>query len=283
MSETTFPSLPDQELQSNLASLKIYAQVLGKIRRALTPRQKHWWHVSLRTAATGLTTTPIPAGSTTFELLLDLTIHQLVITTNRGERLHKLLHGQSAAAFCADTLGALSYLGIQPQIDRSLFESDDPVKYEPSAISRYWQALAQIDSLLKQFRGELHEETGPVQLWPHNMDLALLWFSGRHVPDTGPDDEEKADEQMNFGFEPGDSLIPRPYFYITAYPTPNGLVGTPLPGDAYWHTEGFTGAVLLYDSLLAADNAAEKLLDFLRTVHRNGVDLMQKSSESRME
>jgi hypothetical protein len=48
-------------------------------------------------------------------------------------------------------------------------------------VERYWQALAQIDILLKQFRGELREETSPVQLWPHHFDLSLVWFSGRRA------------------------------------------------------------------------------------------------------
>ena len=31
---------------------------------------------------------------------------------------------------------------------------------------------------------------------------------------------------MNFGFTFGDENIPQPYFYVTAYPMPDGLPGT---------------------------------------------------------
>ncbi|MCB0193396.1 MAG: hypothetical protein KDJ65_15725 [Anaerolineae bacterium] len=275
MANYKFPPLSYETLQPSLSSLQNYAKVIGKVRRALTPRQKHWSHVSLRVAATGLTTTPIPASGGAFELLLDLTTHNLIITTSRGERLTQPLNGQSAATFCEETLQALANLGFQPEIDRSLFADTNTGVYDAAMIENYWQAMVQIDALLKQFKGELREETGDVQFWPHHADLALLWFSGRLVPDVDPADEENADEQMNFGFAPGDPALTSPYFYITAYPKPDGLTDTPLPADASWHTETFTGALLLYETLVDADDPAEKLLTFLRTVQQAGSRLMK--------
>jgi hypothetical protein len=275
MSDNSFPPLALADWQPTRDTIATYAQVLGKIRRALTPRQKHWWHISLRGAATGLTTTPIPAGELTFELLLDFAAHKLVITTSRGEQWHQPLRGQSPATFCEETLAALASLGVEPEIDRSLFSDATPGRYDPAAVRHYWQAASQIDAIFKQFKGELRQETSPVQLWPHHFDLAVVWFSGRLVPGVDPAEEENADEQMNFGFSTGDEGLPEPYFYITAYPLPDGLLDTPLPADASWHTSGFTGAVLKYESLVGADAPAEKLLDFLRTVQQAGARLMQ--------
>jgi hypothetical protein len=275
MSDNKFPPLTLVEWQPTLETLQTYAKVIGKVRRALTPRQKHWFHVSLRVGTTGLTTGPIPAGAATFELLLDFTIHQLVITTSRGERLHKPLTGQAGAVFCEETLFALASLGFNVEIDRSLFEDTTPGIYDRAAVERYWQALSQIDAIFNEFKGEQRGETGPVQLWPHHIDLALLWFSGRLVPGQDPANEEHADEQMNFGFTPGDEGIAQPYFYITAYPQPDGLSDTPLPADAVWHQAGFSGAVMLYEALVEAANPKEKLLTFMRTVHQAGANLMK--------
>lgn len=275
MSDNKFSPLPLAEWQPTLETLQTYAKVIGKVRRALTPRQKHWFHVSLRVGTTGLTTGPIPAGPVTFELLLDLTVHQLVITTSRGERLHKPLTGQAPAVFCEETLFALASLGFNVEIDRSLFEARTPSSYDRAAVERYWQALSQIDAIFNEFRGEQRGETGPVQLWPHHIDLALLWFSGRLVPGQDPANEEYADEQMNFGFTPGDEGIPQPYFYITAYPLPDGLTATPLPADAVWHQTGFSGAVMLYEALVEAADPKEKLLTFMRTVHQAGANSMK--------
>lgn len=274
MPNNKFPPLSYEALLPSLKSLQNYAKLTGKVRRALTPRQKHWSHISLRAAAAGLTTGPIPAGPVTFELLLDLSSHQLVITTNRGERISRPLRGQSAAVFYEETLAALAGLGLTLDIDRTLFTDTTPGVYDVAQVETYWQALSQIDAVLKQFKGELRQETSDVQLWPHHFDVAMLWFSGRLVPDTDPADEENADEQMNFGFAPGDAALPQPYFYITAYPKPAGLTDMALPPDATWHTEAFTGALLLYETLVGADDPAERLLTFLRSVQQAGARLM---------
>jgi hypothetical protein len=75
---------------------------------------------------------------------------------------------------------------------------------------------------------------------------------------------------MNFGFSTGDDGIPDPYFYITAYPLPTGLVKTKLPPEASWHTLGWTGAVLPYAVLTNAEQPEQKLLGFLQHVHNAG-------------
>ena len=77
MSQINFPAMPLASWQATRDTITTYSQVIGKIRRALTPKQKHWWHISLRATATGLTTTPIPttaqAQPDTFEMQLDFT------------------------------------------------------------------------------------------------------------------------------------------------------------------------------------------------------------------
>jgi len=65
---------------------------------------------------------------------------------------------------------------------------------------------------------------------------------------------------MNFGFTFGDEGIPEPYFYITAYPLPEVFPGLSLPPGTKWHTEGFSGAVLPYRSLLENTNPADYLV-----------------------
>ena len=275
MSNYNFPPLVMTDWEPTLKSLQKYAQVIGKVRRALAPKQKHWWHVSLQVGTTGLTTGPIPAGAVSFEMLLDLTSHQLVISTSRGERLHKPITGQSPAVFSEEALFALASLGFNVEIDRALFDDTTPGTYDRAAVERYWQATSQINGLFHEFKGAQRGETGPVAMWPHHVDLAMLWFSGRLIPGQDPENEEYSDEQMNFGFSPGDESIADPYFYITAYPSPEGLTDTPLPPNAKWLTGDFNGAVMMYEALVGAEDAGEKLLNFLRTVQEAGAKLMQ--------
>ncbi|MCI0397101.1 MAG: DUF5996 family protein [Chloroflexi bacterium] len=281
MTQPLFPPLPLAKWKATRDTIQSYAQVVGKVRRAMTPHQKHWSHISLRAATTGLTTTPMWGGDCTFELLLDFVGHQLVLTTSHGEWFEIDFDGQSAREFGEEVLDALDEVGVQPALDLNQFGDKRPAgDYDAEAVETFWQALSQVDQVFKQFKGELREETGPVQLWPHHFDLAVLWFSGRLVPGVDPADEEKADEQMNFGFSTGDEGIPNPYFYATAYPWPDGLEQTPLPAGATWHLTGWKGGLLMYDELVQAANPREKLLEFLRTAQQAGAAKMRYSSSS---
>lgn len=279
MAHSRFPALNFADWRPTHDTLHRYARVLGRIRRTLTPYQRHWSHITLRVAADGLTTTEIPipdGGGSTFEMLLHLREHRLVIQMSGQEWWDTPLRGQSATELGDAALSALADLGIRVTMERSQWANDEPGVYDQAAVETYCQALFSIDRVFKQFKAELPGETGPVQIWPHGFDLALLWFSGRHVPGADPADEEQADEQMNFGFSPGGyGGISDAYFYVTAYPWPDGLLNASLPDGAYWHTAGWQGAVLLYERLVAARRPAGELLEFLRATHTAGSRLMQ--------
>lgn len=251
-----------------------YARALNLIRRALTPRQKHWAHVSLRVNATGLTTTPIPYQSDLFEMALDFVKHRVIVNTSRGAQWETRLRGQPLSQFWDELNDALAEMKIFPNATEPEYTDAAPF-YDAACVEKYWRALSQVDILLRQFRGELRQETSPVQFWAHHFDLAMLWFSGRLVSGQDANDEEQADEQMNFGFSVGDETIREPYFYITAYPLPENFIGSKLPTRAYWHTSGFNGAVMLYKILAASNEPDALLLEFWRSVQKRGEELMR--------
>lgn len=275
MTTNLFPSLPLDSWRATRDTLAGYSKVVGRIRRALTPPQKHWWHASLYVSASGLTTTPIWSNSQAFEIVLDLTAHQIRVTTSNGKQRAVPVDGQSLADYCRQLQTALAELGLAADLDQSLCADDAAGAYDPAAVARYWQALVQIDAVFKRLRHGFREESSPVQLWPHHFDLALLWLSGRRVPGQDPNDPEYADEQMNFGFSAGDEGIAEPYFYATAYPTPAQWTEQPLPEGARWHTAGWTGAILPYVALTEASDPQVLLLDFLRTAHWGGAQFMR--------
>ena len=124
------------------------------------------------------------------------------------------------------------------------------------------------------FRASIAEETSPVQLWPHHFDLALLYLPGEKIPGEDPANEELSDKQMNFGFAFGDASIPEPYFYVTAYPFPDGLTAAPLPDGAVWQKEGFSGAVLRYRTLLDENDPQDYLVQFWSGLLAEGKRLM---------
>ncbi len=276
----SFPPLKLSDWQTTRDTVQGYSKLLGKIRRTLAPFEEHWFHVSLRVNETGLTTTNIPYGEDsfhgdhTFAMTLDFTAHKLNINASRRLQLEIPLTGQSLRAFHDAVMDGLKTLGVGLEMDHGAFMDETPGVYDAAAISAYWQATRQIQEVLQQFKAGLAGETGPVQLWPHHFDLALLWFSGRQVPGVDPNDRENADEQMNFGFSTGDSSIPDGYFYITAYPVPDNFMGSMLPEGAYWHTTGFKAAILPYAELVGVDNPQQKLRNFLHVVQAHGAHAM---------
>ncbi|RMD51302.1 MAG: hypothetical protein D6830_00675, partial [Ignavibacteria bacterium] len=64
----------------------------------------------------------------------------------------------------------------------------------------------------------------------------------------------------------GDEGITEPYFYITAYPFPEDITNINLSGSAYWHTEGWNGAIYTYSDLLKSEDSQKELLKFFEEV-----------------
>ncbi len=268
------PVLSLADWRESRNTLHQYAKLAGQLRAAFMPRQKHWGHITLHAAASGLTTTPMPVDGKTLELLLDCTSHRFAMSTSHGEKCELPLEKQSIASVRGGVLEALRGMGIEPEFDGSTFSDQALAAYDGRSVERYWRAVAWIDSVFKCFKGELRGNTGPVHVFPHHFDLSVNWFSGRLVPGVDPADEESSEEQMNFGFLSGDDAIPEAYFYVTAYPTPKDLTDAPLPDGAYWHHEGFTGAIMPYDTIRAAGNPELMLLNYLRTVQQAGAQRM---------
>src|SRR6185295_13622575 len=89
---------------------------VGKIRLTQTPWTNHSWHVTMYVTARGLTTSPIPHGSRTFEIAFDFIDHALVITTSDGGAHRMPLEGHSVATFYARLMAALTALDLPVRI-----------------------------------------------------------------------------------------------------------------------------------------------------------------------
>ena len=272
MMTSPLPRLELAAWQPTRDTLQGYARVLSRIRSALTPPQPHWQHISLRVSPDGLTTPPMPLpDGGHMDMLLDLRQHRLVVD-GTGAPWAMELTGQSPRAFGEAVVAKLAQQGLTLALDLATASSEGV--YDRRAVEDFRQALTFIHDVLAVFQAGLAGKSTPIQLWSHHFDLAMTWFSGRKVPGYDPDDHEWADEQMGFGFSTGDSGIPDPYFYVTAYPWPEAIVQTPLPVPATWHSEGWNGAVLLYEALLATPDPERLLLDFLRTTQAAGAARM---------
>ncbi len=258
----SFPELPEDWAETRRL-LQAYARILGQIRRQLAPAHPRWWHVSLRPTAIGLSTGPLVVGDTAFELVQDFTLHQILITNSRGESLREPMLGQSPRAFGRDLVARLKVLGLEVELDGESLDAADG-RYRLADAALWWRAALVTTGVFERFRAEQREHTSPVQLWPHHFDLAMAWFTGRQVPEVDPADAEHADEQIGFGFAPGDEVIAEPYFYAGAYPAPDDLESRVLPDGEHWQSEGFTGAALPYARVAGQDDGEAVLLEFLR-------------------
>ena len=55
-----WPELLLDAWKDTYATLHMWTQIVGKVRKTLTPLINHWWNVTLYVNSRGLTTSPIP-------------------------------------------------------------------------------------------------------------------------------------------------------------------------------------------------------------------------------
>src|ERR1700682_1264654 len=92
-----WPDIAVEKWRDTYATLHMCTQIVGKVRLAQTPWINHSWHVTLYVTARGLTTSPIPHGTRTFEIEFDFIGHELRIVTNTDQGFMTELRPQSVA------------------------------------------------------------------------------------------------------------------------------------------------------------------------------------------
>ena len=278
-----WPELPTATWRETYETLHLWTQIVGKIRLVRAPWLNHSWHVALYVTARGLTTSPIPDGTSTFQIDFDLIDHDLRISTSNGARRQFALAGQSVASFYAAVMADLTELGIRLAIDDLPSELPEPIRfsidnkhatYDPHAVRRFFQILVNADRVFKQFRTGFLGKASPVHFFWGSFDLAVTRFSGRraprhpggvpHLPDAITC-EAYSHEESSAGFWPGSGAIDYPAFYCYAYPEPAGFRTTPVRPDAAFFSEALGEFILPYDAVRMAPQPDEMLLEFLQS------------------
>jgi hypothetical protein len=285
IAQSPWPELPTAAWRDTCATLHLWTQIVGKIRLTKTPWLNHSWHVTLYVSARGLTTSPIPDGARTFQIDFDFIEHGLRVSTSDGEQRQFALAGHSVASFYAAVMAALRDLGIDAAIDEMPNELPDPIRfshdnkhasYDPDAVRRFFQILANSDRVFKQFRTGFLGKASPVHFFWGSFDLAVTRFSGRGAPrhpggvPNLPDavaHEAYSHEVSSAGFWPGSGAVDYPAFYSYAYPEPAGFRTTEVRPDAAFFSEALGEFILPYDAVRSADDPDEALLDFLQSTY----------------
>ncbi|HEY4214613.1 MAG TPA: DUF5996 family protein [Steroidobacteraceae bacterium] len=285
-----WPELRYSEWRETCETLHLWTQVVGKIRLQQTPWLNHSWHVPLYVTPTGLTTSPIPHGSRTFELRFDFVRHVLVAEVSDGGRREILLRPQTVADFHAQVLEALNELHLQVQINERPCEiagaipfPQDQVHcaYDAAYANRFSQVLVQIDGVFKRFRTGFLGKSSPVHFFWGSFDLAVTRFSGRRAPQfsgkvPGVADavmrEAYSHEVSSAGFWPGGAGIDYPAFYSYAYPTPSGFQGTPVSPQGAFFSAQLGEFLLPYEIVRSSRDPQAQLFAFLQSTYEAAAD-----------
>jgi hypothetical protein len=280
-----WPELPTAAWRETCETLQLWTQIAGKIRLARTPWLNHSWHVPLYVTPRGLTTSPIPDGTRTFQIDFDFIDHALRISTSDGATRQFALAGQSVASFYGAVMADLAELGIHVTIDELPNELPDPIRfsqdhqhasYDRDAVRRFFRILVSADRVFKQFRTSFLGKASPVHFFWGSFDLAVTRFSGRRAPRHPggvphlPDDvacEAYSHEVSSAGFWPGGGAIDYPAFYCYAYPEPPGFRTTRVAPDAAFFSEALGEFILPYDAVRTAAQPEQALLEFLQSTY----------------
>ena len=285
-----WPGLPFRQWQSTWETLHLWTQIVGKIRLVQTPWINHSWHVTLYVTSRGLTTSPIPYGTRTFQIDFDFIDHRLLVRTSDGAVRTLALAPRPMSDFYGELTTTLAELDMAVDIQTIPCELPDPTPfdkdtghaaYDAGCANRFWRALVQADRVLKQFRARFIGKCSPVHFFWGSFDLAVTRFSGRRAPEHPggvphlPDwvvREAYSHEVSSCGFWPGNEQYPDPAFYAYAYPEPEGFRTAPVrPGGAFYHPE-LKEFLLPYEQVRQADSPEATLLDFLQSTYEAAAD-----------
>jgi hypothetical protein len=280
-----WPSLPLEAWSDTCATLHRWTQIAGKIRLAQSPWVNHSWHVTLYVTATGLTTSPIPHGTRTFQIDFDFIRHQLVVNASDGGQGGFALQPQSVAAFYRKLMEQLARLDLPVHIVTKPNEVPDPIPfdqdeghraYDAEHAHRFWSALVQADRLFKRFRARFIGKCSPVHFFWGAPDLAVTRFSGRTAPQHPggvpnlPDNvarEAYSHEVSSCGFWPGGGPIPYPAFYSYAYPEPPGFRTAQVAPRAAFYSTDLSEFILPYDAVRESSSPDDTVLSFLQSTY----------------
>lgn len=285
MTTELWPALPLEEWKDTYATLHMWTQIVGKIRLAQTPWVNHSWHTTLYVTSRGMTTSPIPYGTRTFQIDLDFIDHRLIIQTSDGAVRTIALRPISVADFYGEVMTALQELNLKMSIHTKPNEVVEPIpfeqdhthaSYDANYANRFWRVLVQSDRVLKRFRSRFIGKCSPVHFFWGSFDLAVTRFSGRLAPEHPggvpnlPDfvtREAYSHEVSSCGFWPGGGAIMEPAFYAYAYPEPQGFKDYPVRPKAAFYSSDMREFILPYNAVRHENNPDEVLIEFLQSTY----------------
>jgi hypothetical protein len=233
MSHPLFPEIPYLAWRDTLTTVHRFAQLVGKVRLAASPRRNHWWNVPFHLTGRGITTRPM-GRDPIFAIDFDFLDHRLDIATVEGARYSFALPGLSVAKFTAQLTHGLAATGVDvtiqrphpfdlPDAHRPFAQDTEHHTYDTAAVTRYWRVLSQVNLLLEEFAGRWSSKTSPVHHFWHTFDIALTRFADNPVEHPRPPTRSPArlTPGKSSASDSGSATTPSPNQRSTPTPRPN--------------------------------------------------------------
>ncbi len=284
--DEVLPALPLDSWKDTQATLRMWMQIVGKVRLKLSPLVNHWWNVPFYMTSRGMTTSAMPYKQRTIEVQFDFIDHKLTITTSEARVVTMPLAAESVADFYKKFMAALTELGVIVNIWTMPCEIPNPIpfeqdrvhaSYDPEAVHKFWRIVVWVDQVFKEFRAGFQGKDSPVHFFWGSFDLAVTRFSGRSAPERpGADSitrEAYSHEVSSAGFWPGGGDIQGPAFYSYAAPEPAGFAEQRVrPEKAFYHPQ-MKEFLLMYDDVRGAASPKAALMEFLQSTYDAAADL----------
>jgi hypothetical protein len=276
---SVWPDLEPSRWAPTKRTLHLVAQMFGKVRLALAPHQPNFLFTALYMTPRGFTTGAIPVGLRLIELRLDVFEPRIAVSASDGEPQEIFFAGlPSIAATYEAHKAALKAIGVEVALspkpqeipDLTPFDRDErpPVWVQDDA--RAWlTVMSSTQSVLDRWRAHFFGRAG-IQLWWGALDLAVLLFSGKHVPpplDRGYLMKYDLDaEMMNAGFYPGDDAN-KPFFYGYIYPEPERCNEISIGTEGVGWSDQLREWILPYDIVRRSAEPETLLRSFLDGIY----------------
>jgi hypothetical protein len=281
-----WPELRIATWRDTYSTLQLYAQIVGKIRLALTPKMNQWWNVPLYVTTRGLTTSPMPYGHRTLSIDFDFIDHRLIIEDSDGHIRFLPLAPRPVCTFHDALFAELAAIDVTVRIGEApqecpvttpFAQDREHASYDGVAVQRFWQALRRVEPVFQTFRARFRGKCSPVHFFWGAFDLAVSRFNGRRAPARKAlvDRDAYDEEVISLGFWPGDPWTgaTEAFFYSYTVPEPAGLPVHAVRPQAASFSPTVKEFVLPYEDVRRAPDPVGAILEFAESTYDAGSTL----------
>ena len=281
-----WPALPLDKWKDTYATLHMWTQVVGKVCLKLAPPANHFWNVTFRIDARGLTTPLLPYAERPFAFRFNFVDHRLEIQCSDGGARKIPLKPMTVAKFYDRVMRELADMGIQVKIWTMPVEVPNPIRftedtvhhaYDPDYAHAFWRALVAIQPVFENFRCEFVGKCSPVHFFWGGFDLAVTRFSGRRAPPKPGMDAMNAEayshEVISHGFWPGSGSVQEAAFYAYAVPPPEAFPRAAIKPPAGYFDKEMGLFILPYAAVRTAASPETELRTFMHSTYEAAANL----------